>query len=297
MSKLIQYFYIFSKITTSLVLLLVIIIMGYLLFRSYTEVDISNNQLDKKLLSLSEVINNNSSDLLNIKKKLTNNEIIIHSIEKSLDNKDNNLNEVEIKKNISDLFDFTQILEKKFNHLSLSLDKDNKSNNVSSVETDQRDEVNSLIDFIIKKYEAGDTINSELILLKKMLPINRNVFLEKLDILALKKFYGFNFFDKLFEDSSLVYVKNKFLETNQSEVIKFLSKFISIRPANLNNYENNDLNILLKANEKIKLRDIKKALSLIMLIDKKQIYFTKWIEQAKNYIDFISTIQKVKIID
>ena len=297
MSKLIQYFYIFSKVTTSLVLLLVIIIMGYLLFRSYTEVDISNNQLDKKLLSLSEVINNNSSDLLNIKKKLTNNEIIIHSIEKSLDNKDNNLNEVEIKKNISDLFDFTQILEKKLNHLSLSLDKDNKSNNVSSVETDQRDEVNSLIDFIIKKYEAGDTINSELILLKKMLPINQNVFLEKLDILALKKFYGFNFFDKLFEDSSLAYVKNKFLETNQSEVIKFLSKFISIRPANLNNYENNDLNILLKANEKIKLRDIKKALSLIMLIDKKQIYFTKWIEQAKNYIDFISTIQKVKIID
>lgn len=297
MSKLIQYFYIFSKVTTSLVLLLIIIIMGYLLLRSYKEVDISNNQVDKKLFSLSEVINNNSSDLLNIKKDLANKEIIIQSFEKNLNNKDNNLNEIEIKKKLTDLFDYIQILEKKINHLSSNLDKVKKPNNVSSEEKDQGDEVKSLINFIIKKYEAGDTINSEVTLLKEMLPINQNVVFEKLNILALKKFYGFSFFDKLFEDSSIAYVKSKFLENHQSEVIKFLSKFINIRPADLNNYENNDLNILLEASEKIKVRDIRKALTLIMLIDKKQIYFTQWIEQAKNYIDFISTIQKVKIID
>ena len=49
MSKFIGYFYIFSKLLTSIVLLMVITLMGYLLFRSYQDVDQVNNEFKSEI--------------------------------------------------------------------------------------------------------------------------------------------------------------------------------------------------------------------------------------------------------
>ena len=59
MSKFIQYFYIFSKLTTSLVFFLIIIIMGYIMFRSYQGIDSEQNEIEVKISSLDNKINKN----------------------------------------------------------------------------------------------------------------------------------------------------------------------------------------------------------------------------------------------
>ena len=72
MLKFTNYFYLFSKLTTSFVLLLIIIAMGYLLFFTYQGVDNESSDVEYKLLSLSESIIQNNNKLLSIDKKLNN---------------------------------------------------------------------------------------------------------------------------------------------------------------------------------------------------------------------------------
>ena len=80
MNKITNYFYIFSKLTTSLVLLFIVFLMGYALFNSYKDVEITNSNLEDKLILLSNSIDQNNIKLSNIDNKLINNDKIINEI-------------------------------------------------------------------------------------------------------------------------------------------------------------------------------------------------------------------------
>ena len=70
MTKITEYFYIFSKLTTSLVLFLIIIVMGYAFFKSYQGIDDNNVNLENKISSLSSDVmlnyNNFEKDLVHV---------------------------------------------------------------------------------------------------------------------------------------------------------------------------------------------------------------------------------------
>ena len=70
-------------------------------------------------------------------------------------------------------------------------------------------------------------------------------------------------------------------------------KFISIKPSNLDKYQNEELNILKLAKNYMANDDIQKSLNQLMLISNNKIYFSKWIDQANIYLNFINTISKV----
>ena len=70
MIKITDYIYIFSKLTTSLVLFLVIIIMGYTLFKSYNGIDQKNTAIKDYINLLSDKVLLNSNDLKGIKTNL-----------------------------------------------------------------------------------------------------------------------------------------------------------------------------------------------------------------------------------
>ena len=61
MHKFSNYFYIFSKLTTSFILCLLIFFLGYALYNSYQGIDKNSENIDGKFLSLSENINLNSN--------------------------------------------------------------------------------------------------------------------------------------------------------------------------------------------------------------------------------------------
>ena len=88
MSKITEYFYIFSKLTTSLVLFLIIIVMGYAFFNSYQGIDNNNVNLENKISSLSSDVVLNYNNYEKISKKIDDTDKSIDEIKKILLQKD-----------------------------------------------------------------------------------------------------------------------------------------------------------------------------------------------------------------
>ena len=99
--------------------------------------------------------------------------------------------------------------------------------------------------------------------------------------------------EKIFDNSVREFVKTKFAKNNQNYVINFLLKFVSIQPSNLTIYENEDLNILMRAKKNLEIGNIQQSLDQILLIKENDMFFTEWAEQVKIYLEFKSLIEKV----
>lgn len=289
---MINYIYIFSKVTTSLVLLFIIFIMGYLIFNSYKETDYSKNELEKKLIGLSELIGANTLNIESFQKQFVINKSSLQEIKDILDNTNKINNDLNISKNIEDIIIKIKELESQINKLNLNSNNKKSLNLISN-----KDQVISLSNFILEKYQIGQNVSNEIDLLEKIIPQNKAYIFEELRILLLKKFSGLEELKDLFDILTEKYVERSFLEKNQSLVIQYLSKFISIRPANLNIYENENLNFLMQAKQSMDSKKVKKALKLVLIIDSDRLYFKKWIEQVENYIKFMLLINEVKKID
>ena len=293
MSKFINSFYIFSKLSTSFVLLLVILLMGYALFESYKSVDDTNSNLDTEIQSLSILINKNISDLNLLNKKLENSNNSFQEIKKLINEKSYENNNSDYKKELNELLILNQTLQEQINELRYSLTIKNDDNSVVSNNIESQ-QVNALIDLIRIKYKNGEDVSNELLLLDSyaILLKNKDV-LEKLSILELKKFHGLNNFNAKFDQSMKQYLKAQFMNREQNSVIYFLSKFISIEPSKSNNYENEEVNIIIRAKEFLDKGDINQSLGQILLLNESEKYFSEWITQANTYLEFNSELEKV----
>ena len=67
MIKIIDYFYIFSKLTTSLVLIIIIFIMGYALINSYQDVDKNFVDIESQYEALSNQVSQSNLNYLSLK--------------------------------------------------------------------------------------------------------------------------------------------------------------------------------------------------------------------------------------
>ena len=282
MNKITNYFYIFSKLTTSLVLFFIIFLMGYALFNSYKDVKINNSNVEDKLVSLSNSINQNNIKLSNIDNKLINNDKLINKIK--------NINQESKNDDLLSLLRLTENLQNQLNELTLKIEKVNKP---KSSELFKIDQVDSLYKLILIKYKNGENINSEILFLENLLSPNKKEIFEKLNLLKHKKFYGLDNLFKEFELSSNNYLKNNFIEKNNNSLITFLFKFIDIKPNNLRTYHSDELNIIIQAKKNLRNEDINECLNQILLIDKNADFYSQWINQAKIYLNFTNEIAKV----
>ena len=292
MTKITEYFYIFSKLTTSLVLFLIIIVMGYAFFKSYQGIDDNNVNLENKISSLSSDVMLNYNNFEKIVKKINDTDKSIDEIKKILLQKDTDTKNANYKEDIENLIKLNEELQKQVDKLTLNLKNiDNEANNDSrSIESRQ---IPTLIKLIFIKYENGESVRNEILLLEDLLQPNKEEIFEKISLLELKKFYGFKNLEKIFDDSARGFVKTKFAKNNQNYVINFLLKFVSIQPSNLTIYENEDLNILMRAKKNLEIGNIQQSLDQILLIKENNMFFTEWVEQVKIYLEFKSLIEKV----
>ena len=292
MTKITEYFYIFSKLTTSLVLFLIIIVMGYAFFKSYQGIDDNNVNLENKISSLSSDVMLNYNNFEKIVKKINDTDKSIDEIKKILLQKDTDTKNANYKEDIENLIKLNEELQKQVDKLTLNLKNiDNEANNDSrSIESRQ---IPTLIKLIFIKYENGESVRNEILLLEDLLKPNKEEIFEKISLLELKKFYGFKNLEKIFDDLAREFVKKKFAKNNQNYVINFLLKFVSIQPSNLTIYENEDLNILMRAKKNLEIGNIQQSLDQILLIKENDMFFTEWVEQVKIYLEFKSLIEKV----
>ena len=292
MTKITEYFYIFSKLTTSLVLFLIIIVMGYAFFKSYQGIDDNNVNLENKISSLSSDVMLNYNNFEKIVKKINDTDKSIDEIKKILLQKDTDTKNANYKEDIENLIKLNEELQKQVDKLTLNLKNIDNEVNTDSRSIESR-QIPTLIKLIFIKYENGGSVRNEILLLEDLLKTNKEEIFEKISLLELKKFYGFKNLEKIFDDLAREFVKTKFAKNNQNYVINFLLKFVSIQPSNLTIYENEDLNILMRAKKNLEIGNIQQSLDQIFLIKENDIFFTEWVEQVKIYLEFKSLIEKV----
>ena len=292
MTKITEYFYIFSKLTTSLVLFLIIIVMGYAFFKSYQGIDDNNVNLENKISSLSSDVMLNYNNFEKIVKKINDTDKSIDEIKKILLQKDTDTKSTNYKEDIENLIKLNEELQKQVDKLTLNLKNIDNEVNTDSRSIESR-QIPTLIKLIFIKYENGESVRNEILLLEDLLQPNKEEIFEKISLLELKKFYGFKNLEKIFDDLAREFVKTKFAKNNQNYVINFLLKFVSIQPSNLTIYENEDLNILMRAKKNLEIGNIQQSLDQILLIKENNMFFTEWVEQVKIYLEFKSLIEKV----
>ena len=292
MTKITEYFYIFSKLTTSLVLFLIIIVMGYAFFKSYQGIDNNNVNLENKISSLSSDVMLNYNNFEKIVKKINDTDKSIDEIKKILLQKDTDTKNANYKEDIENLIKLNEELQKQVDKLTLNLKNIDNEVNTDSRSIESR-QIPTLIKLIFIKYENGESVRNEILLLEDLLQPNKEEIFEKISLLELKKFYGFKNLEKIFDDLAREFIKTKFAKNNQNYVINFLLKFVSIQPSNLTIYENEDLNILMRAKKNLEIRNIQQSLDQILLIKENDMFFTEWAEQVKIYLEFKSLIEKV----
>ena len=290
MLKIADYFYIFSKITTSLVLILIIIIMGYSLLNSYNEVDKADLKLESKIEALKEAINQSNTRLSNLNKKLVNDNKLRNEIKNFINktnlDKKNNPN----TDNINKLFAINKNIQKQIDQILINIKNKNKNDTISNNQFNQVDKIKKII---FSKYINGQDIEKEMTLLENFLPLENRKNFEKINLLTSKKFYGFVNLNKEFDKSINHFVKSTFLKNNQNSTLSFLSKFISIKPSNLSVYENDDLNILMLAKNYLEKEDFEKSLDQVLLLNDNQLFFLDWINQINIYLNFKHELEKV----
>ena len=291
MEKLSQYFYVFSKLTTSLILLTIIFIMGYALYNSYQSIDKSNNQVDKKILNFSEDINSNRVKLQDIQNNLNLNQQSIEEIKDSLDVINYESESLNNKKEIKEILNLINNLKKEIDNLATNLENQKVEKVFSS---DDKFTKQSLINLIIIKYKNSANIDEELNLLQSMNQSKKNIpVFEKLLTLQTNKFIGLQKLNSNFIEFRNAYVENMYLQKNQGMFMKFISNFVEIKPNNIKIYNNKSLNILAKAQNYLESEDIEKSIETLRLIRDEEQYFSGWLNQASLYIEFVKEIRKI----
>ncbi|MDC0226840.1 hypothetical protein OAK12_01865, partial [Alphaproteobacteria bacterium] len=129
MSKYMDYFYIFSKLTTSIVLILIIIILGYSLVNSYQGIDKASIKLNTKIDSLSNLNTNNKKEVISLNNKINNTDAEIKEIKKLLKQITKNTSAIKQQDQIKAILESLTLLQKEFKDFSeLNKLKDMKNN-------------------------------------------------------------------------------------------------------------------------------------------------------------------------
>ena len=275
-------FYFLTKLTTTLILFFAVLFLGYLLVKSYK---VNNEEsyiitIDDKINALSQSIEDYSKQLISINQKASNNEKSLSLLNQTLNNNfaDANFDKI-LKKN--------QNLQEQITNLANSI---NSSKNTIIKHTENKNTnntVSNLIDLIELKYENGSNINSELLLLQNQInDDSKKAYLEKLFILSDKQFIGIVNLQNQFEKLMREYLNEYYKKKNNNLFVNYLINFFYIEPNYNSNFKDETLKRFSIIKNKLFEKDIKSSLEYLSLIDDSNIYFSSWIEEAKDYIDF-----------
>ena len=292
MSKFADFFYIFSKFATSLVLFILLIFTAYALYKSYAGVDNISLEFDDRLNVISNEIKKNSTKIFDYENSINENKNFLKEIKKNILQKD-------YEEKILSLEDQNKLLLKQIAKINDSLSKlkitenTNLNTNSNNLKNNNK-QILSLKEMILLKYKEGRDVKREIEMLENFaLKTPLNIF-EKLYLIQSKNFYGKEKLIVEFNLSLEKYVKHKFIIKNQNSVIGFLFKYINIKPNNLSIYENADLNILIRAKKNLEIEEYENSLNQVMsLNDDSTNFFETWVSQIRMLIDLNKYLSKV----
>ena len=292
----IKNFYFFSKLTTNLVLFLIIVFFGYIFFKAYKTNDdnLSSLDLNKKINDLFISVQNNAQALNKINKKIANNELALNQVSQTLNNKILNSELINLPNKFNALLKKNENLNKEIINLSNAIKSSNDNPQEVEYFYKPNDSLENLVNLIKLKYENGSNVTEELLLLQSQLhDESKNAYLEKLFVLSNKKFIGIQNLQNEFKILMKEYLKEYYIQKNNIFFYKYLSRFYTIEPNKNSVFKNETLKYFSIINDKLEEKDIKSSLDYLLKIENSGNYFSNWVEEASNYIDFYNNLNFV----
>ncbi len=299
MKKIFKSIYLFSKLTTSLVLFAILIVMGYFFYTSYNnqeEVYSKNKAQENKF---KEEIQSNSTQIEKISDNLVKNRVLLSQIERLL--KDNSPDKSVIK--INDEFKIVlQGIKKDINNLSKEMElfkaEINKIDNVKTIADNNTDiliekSIKDLINLILIKYENNLDFENELNSLENIIQPNKNIFIDKIRVTARMPYKGHYFLEDQFQLEMENYIKTKIEKNNNNILYNIILPYVKIEPSEHNTIKTNDSLLLISIKKLIKEKQIQESLEKLKLLDKYENFFLNTIEQSKIYIEFNENLKEL----
>ena len=292
MKKVFDSFYVFSKFSLSIILLLCVFFLIYLLYINYQNEDkVSKIQLELEN-ELRENINKNYEFIQNISKEILETKTALINIEKIIKENSNKKSEVDLTA-INESIDS---LNKNFNSLSSEISS-LKNKNIASQSKNKTElinqSVNQVVELIKIKYENNASLDRELKYLETILEKDKAPVLEKLSILKNNKYNGHIFLENQFNDEVDLYLKN-IMNENKNFLNKIFLPYMNLSPSSENIIIDEKILILEEIKFHITNRNIKKAYESMKMIEKYEVFFQISSNEMKNYNSFMTAIIGVK---
>ena len=208
MFKISDYFYTFSKLITSFILLGFLVVLGYALYISYKDVDEVAINLEQKFSDVTKDINLNSAKFLKIEEMIKDNAASLSDINQNIINSNPNSKIEKLQKENIELLKEIKKIKSQIKNIS---SHDEEIININNDEKNFKSEqIEALKDLIILKYENGEIVSKEIVSLQNFARETSNEIFEKLFLIESKNFYGKENLVKEFDISVQKYVQKRF---------------------------------------------------------------------------------------
>ena len=292
MKKIIDFLYIFSKLSTSFILLFILLIFGYFFYISFKNQEISNNDQ----LELINKLNQNVENLSMLSKKIEITETSLDQLKTSIQDitkSDQSKEVVSLNKKIEELdLGLKNILVDLQEIKTLNISGSNKvsSNNILIPVIDKnKKEIIKLINY---KFENNLDFTEELDILQNFDDSNNQHIYEKINLIRLKNFRGNKFLKDVYSQELNIYLKEKFNKSSLNIISKSLMSFVAIEPSKTNVIKNNETLLLKEISALLEDKNYKTSYTRIITLDSYEIYFKETINQIQIANDFKTLINK-----
>ena len=292
MKKTLDYLYIFSKLSTSFILLFILIIFGYFFYISFKNQEISNYDQ----LELINKLNQNVENLSKLSKKIEITENSLDQLKTSIQNISNSDQSKEVV-----------LLNKKIEQLDLGLKnilvdlQEIKTSDISESNITPANNIltpvidknkKEIIRLINYKFENNLDFTEELDILQNFDDSNNQHIYEKINLIRLKNFRGNEFLKDIYSQELDIYLKEKFNQNSLNIISKSLMSFVKIKPSKTNIIRNNETLLLKEITNLLEKKNYKISYTKIITLDNYETYFKETINQIQIANDFKKLINK-----
>ena len=292
MKNILQNFYIFSKLSLSISLLIILIIVGYLFYRSYSSLSLKNIEEANNSKDLINSIDINSSRIEKLEALLNESNLklnkISETLEKNNEKENTNLFLKEIQNEFKKIKTELKKLQNDFQQTETAKDHSTqtKQNNINVKNTAQ---------LIKLKFESGQDYSSELELLSELIGSKFIHIIEKLYLINNNRFIGIDFLYSNFKKETDIYISTNLIQSNK--LIETMLPYINIEPSKTKKLSDKRLIVINNISTQLENKKYLEAIASIKLLDENYKFFNSTIEQLTIAVDFTKTLEDIIIHD
>lgn len=288
MNNLLNRFYFLTKLSTSLFLLVLLLLLSYLFIKAYLNQNDFNKstikfeELSTQFFNLSSLVKQNSDNTSAVKGLVLENKKSVKKLLIAVNKSEKNLLNNDILVQIGQLSEENAKLKNQIDSLINELAPSKKLTSFNSTHSSKI--LESLINLIKHKLNDGSSFIEDVELLSDLkISEQQKSYVEKLLILSSKEFLGFNKLKNDFDHLSTDYLNQYYLSAYSKNLSKYFTNFISIEP-NLNNNIQDEMVIILASAKKLLLeKKFNESVAKISLLDNGETFFSAWIDKAILY--------------